>query len=412
MNRVLFSAALAFCVACPGTFAQTFSGSLKSDLGSYFNSGDILSFSQDVPQEFEGKVEGKVGNPDAPDAQYSAAIRVSFNPTTATTVVSLREAWLKAFLGPVDLSIGNQIVAWGSTDIFTPVDVVNAQDYTLPLSPEKMPELMARAILNGNRFSIDLVFVPFWNGDTLPGPRWFGSALPLPPGVSLSIVQTPPAATWDNVQFGGRFQASLDWLQGVDVGLTCYRGLNTLPANSFSFGGANSQTVTLTPTATPGQFTAVYNRYTLVGVDGDVALGSGLLLRTELGYKAFNDTSFFSPAAGSGAAEWAVAGEYTFLGIRTIGEFVLDWTKGTPDDTYAETFVLIASTDIGSRFSLKALGGWNLDGSGFVSPQVSYIIADGLQAELKVFFFLGDVSTTFGQFRDNNYGEVTMKFAF
>ena len=58
-------------------------------------------------------------------------------------------------------------------------DVVNAQDYTFPLSPEKIPELMGRAILNG--FSIDLVFVPFWNGATLPGPRWFGSGLPLAP---------------------------------------------------------------------------------------------------------------------------------------------------------------------------------------------------------------------------------------
>jgi len=413
MKRALLSAAaLALCLVCPCIFAQTFSGSLKSDLGSYFNSRDILSFSQDVPQEFEGKVEGRVGNPDAPDAQYSATLRVSFDPTTAATTVSLREAWLKVFLGPVDLSIGNQIVAWGSTDIFTPVDVVNAQDLTLPLGPEKIPQFMGRAILNSNGFSIDLVFVPFWNGDTLPGPRWFGAGLPLPPGVSLSIVNSPPAATWDNVQFGGRFQASLDWLQGVDVGVTYYRGFNTLPANSFSFGGADSQTITLLPTGTPGQFIAVYDRYNLVGVDGDVALGSGLLLRTEFGYKTFNDTNFLNPGAGLSAAEWVAAGEYTFLGIKTIGEFVLDWTKGTPDDTYTKTLVLIASTDIDSRSSLKAVGGWNLDGSGFVAPQFSYTIADGLQAELKVYFFLGGTSTTFGQFRDNNYGEVSVKYAF
>jgi hypothetical protein len=129
--------------------------------------------------------------------------------------------------------------------------------------------------------------------------------------VSLRIVNSPPGATWDNVQFGGRFQASLGWLQGVDVGLTYYRGFNTLPANSFSFGGANSQTVTLAPTATPGQFIAVYDRYNLVGVDGDVALGSGLLLRTEFGYKTFNDTNLLSPDSGLGAAEWVAAGEYT-----------------------------------------------------------------------------------------------------
>ena len=412
MNRVLVSAALALCMTCPSIFAQTFSGSLRSDLGSYFNSTDILSFSQDFPQQFEGKIEGKIGNPDAPDAQYSVAIRVSFDPTTADTTLLLREAWLKAFLGPVDLSIGNQIVAWGSTDIFTPVDVINALDYTLPLSPEKIPEFMVRAILNGQGFSVDLVFVPFWNGDILPGPRWFGSGFPLPPGVSLSIVNSTPAPTWDNIQFGGRFQASLDWFQGVDVGLTYYRGFNALPANAFSFGSVNPQTVTVTPTATPGQFTAVYDRYNLVGVDGDVALGSGLLLRTELGYKTYNDTDFLNPDPGSAAAEWVAACEYTVLGIKTIGEFVLDWMKAAPEDTYSKTFVLIASTDLDSRSSLKAVGGWNLDGSGFASPQFSYTIADGLQANLAVYFFLGDTSTMFGQFNNNNYGEVSVKYTF
>jgi hypothetical protein len=74
--------------------------------------------------------------------------------------------------------------------------------------------------------------------------------------------------------------------------------------------------------------------------------------------------------------------------------------------------VLIASTDLDSRSSVKAVGSWNLDGSGFVSPQFSYVIADGLQLELKAYFFLGGASTAFGQFRDNNYGEVSVKYAF
>lgn len=126
---------------------------------------------------------------------------------------------------------------------------------------------------------------------------------------------------------------------------------------------------------------ALYDRYNLVGVDGDKALGSGLLLRTELGYKTFQDTNLFNPDAGLGAAEWVAAGEYTFFGMRTIGEFVLDWMKGAPDDTYLKTFVLIASAEVDSRLSLKAIGSWNLDGSGFVSPQFGYTIADGLQAE-------------------------------
>ena len=67
MNRVLVSAAaLALCVACPSIFAQTFSGSLKSDLGSYFNSRDILSFSQDFPQQVRRKDRRKDREPRRP----------------------------------------------------------------------------------------------------------------------------------------------------------------------------------------------------------------------------------------------------------------------------------------------------------------------------------------------------------
>ena len=72
-------------------------------------------------------------------------------------------------------------------------------------------------------------------------------------------MSSPPVPTWDNVQFGGRFQASLDWAQGVDLGLTYYRGINAMPANSFSFGAADAQSMTVVPTSTPGQFMAVYD---------------------------------------------------------------------------------------------------------------------------------------------------------
>ena len=75
-----------------------------------------------------------------------------------------------------------------------------------------------------------------------PGPEVVRFGASPRTGVSLSIVSSPPVPTWDNVQFGGRFQASLDWLQGVDVGLTCYRGFTTLPSTSFSFEGVDSQT--------------------------------------------------------------------------------------------------------------------------------------------------------------------------
>ena len=406
------------CLASPLVFAQTFSFSLKSNLGSYLDSRDIFSISQDVPQVLEGKVEGRIGSPDAPDAEYRGAFRLSFDPVAMTATPSLREAWVKAFLGPVDLAIGNQIVSWGLTDIFTPVDVVNPRDDRLPIAPDKTPEFMGRANVYGNGFSFDLVVVPFWNGDTLPGSRWQGGSSP-PPGVTIvkqAVVTDAPSATWDNLQFGGRFQASVDWQQGADFGFTCYRGFNTSPRNSFALDGAIEQDTTLTPTGAPGEFTATtalrYDRYSLVGVDADAALTNGLLFRTELAYKSFRDTSWFDPGAGLATAEWVAAAEYTLFGVKTIGQFVLDWTRASADDEWDQTILLIASTDLDARASLKGEGAWNLDGSGFLSPQLAYTIADGLQAQFSLFFFLGGTATTFGAFRDNDFAELSVKYSY
>jgi len=378
-----FLPALLLLSCTSGLFAQTFSGALESGAGWWLNSDELLP----LPQTFEGTVEGKIGNPEEPAGQYRALVRTSFDPITAASTVALREAWVTAFLGPFDLTLGNQLVTWGVTDVFTPCDVVNPQDRSLPVDAEKTPVPMGRLLFNGEGFSLDAVVLPFWIASVPTGLVVTGQ----------SVADNKPRFTAENVQYGGHLKGTLNWQQGFDLGLTVFQGRNTLP----------TATRTVTPVS-PGKVTVTvtkdYDPFTLVGADAVLALEGGLLMKTEGSYRW---------VTGADTAEGVVGLEYNLFGVKTLGEYIVDWSQDlTSVEEFIHTFVLVGSFDPDSRLSLKAVGAWNLDQSGLVSPQMTYTVADGLKAELKGFMFVGASTTRYGTWSDNALGELTVRYAF
>ena len=407
MNRITRILLICLTLGGSGAFAQDFSISIESRMGWWLQSEDLLP----LPLGFEGRVGGKVGQGEAPAAQYSASLRAAYDPDSAETRVGLGEAWVRSFLGPLDLTIGNQLVAWGPMDAFNPIDAVNPKDLSLPVEAEKKSAPMGRAVFNGQGFNADFVLLPFWTASDLPAARWRGASAFPPPGVvidSLATVDARPERSWDNAQFGGRFQATLDWLQGFDLGLTFFRSRLSVP----------TPTLSLLPTGTAGHYEAIatlsYDRYSLAGLDAVLAMDGGILLKAEAVYKVLGDSPWLAPETGLGMAEGVAGLEFT-LGQATIaGEFALDWAKGRADqgDSYAETMALMASLKPGSRWSLKAAAIIDSDWSGMVSPQASYVVADGLSAELKAFAFFGEPSTRYGAWKDNDLAEASLKYSF
>lgn len=378
--------------ALPGA-AQDFGGSLETRLGWYWGSPDLIS----LPSSFVAKLGGKIGDPEAPAAQYAARLRVDYDPATAAASLDLGEAWIKVFAGPFDLSLGKQVVAWGSTDVFTPSDVANPKDLGLPVDPVKIPVPLARLVYNGNSFSVDLVAQPFWVASINPGSRWVTvPALPV----------TPPAAvetTWENMGYGGRIQASLGLLQGLDLGLTAYHGLSSTTTATLTYTGPFPTGITLS-----------YDPFTLLAFDATFALGGSFIVRTEWGYKTLNDTNPLEPAAGAASLQGVSGLEFRLGQVQLIGEYVLDWAKDPKGagDSLDHTVVGIVSWEGGGRLSLKAAGIYKFDGGGTIVPQLSYTLADGLKLDCGLCFFLGSSASTYGAWKDNSLGKLSLSYAF
>lgn len=396
--RIIALACLVGALGLESGFAQDFTGTLVSGFGFFPGSPDLLS----KPSTFDGKVEGGIGNPDAEFARYSIDLRASFDPATQQSSATLREAWVKVMAGAFDLSLGNQIVAWGATDVFTPIDMVNSLDLSLPVDAQKLPDFMGRLVFNAPGLSLDMVALPFWTASTLPASRW-QTSMSLPAGITHTLVTNNPTPSWDNLQYGGRLKASWDALQGIDLGLVFYRGRSALPRLTTVF---TSPTAALT--------TRTYDPYYLAGLDGVIAFDGGLLLKGEAAYKVLNDADWLDPSAGNAKAEAVGGYEYTIAGVKTTGEYVLDWTRGTgaTGDTWAQSLVFIASATPDSRWSLKAVALYNFDGSALLSPQLSYIIADGLDLEARYFAFFGASDSVYGTWSGNSLGDLVLSCSF
>ena len=108
MKKALLYLALASALGGAGISAQDFSGSLEARLGWNWKNANLLP----LTQVFSGAIDGKVGDQDLPAAQYSAKLELAYDPATAATSLDLGETWVKLFVGPFDISAGNQVVAY------------------------------------------------------------------------------------------------------------------------------------------------------------------------------------------------------------------------------------------------------------------------------------------------------------
>ncbi len=394
--------------------AQEFAGTLSSGLGWWVQGHSILP----TAVLFESGIKGTLGDGANPAAQYLARVRVGFDSTpgsaspTAATSMALDEAWIKVFLGPLDFCLGNQVVAWGATDAFAPIDIVNPLDLSLPVASRKLPTAMGRVILNGQGFSLDLVALPVWAASLLPDTRWQTATASFTPPTGIvvdsrNVVTDTPQAIWDNTQYGGRLAASLEVFQGWDLGFSYFHGIATTPTASTAMQVVSPGHVTVTVTKS-------FDRYSLLGFDTALALEGGLLLKGEAAYRLLDGGDWLEPAAGLASATGVGGLEYRIAGIKAIGEFALDWAKGatSADDSLDKTLIVALSADPDSSLSLKLRAGYSFDGSYFASPEMAYTITDGLKASLSGYAFFGETGTRFGEWKDNDLAEFKLSYSF
>jgi hypothetical protein len=180
--------------------------------------------------EIAAKLKARLG--ETGDGLAEVRLRHGYEWGQVDSQLGLREAYVNLYLGPVDLRLGHQIIAWGRADGMNPTDNLTPRDMRV-MSPDeddiRAANLALRATWNLEPVRWELVYVPFYAEASFPIPDKLGPIAFTEPDYPDADFEHGIYATRMNVE-----------LSAVDFSVSYLYGYSTFPAlalASFELGG-------------------------------------------------------------------------------------------------------------------------------------------------------------------------------
>jgi hypothetical protein len=396
---------------------------------------------------------------------------INLNLAPTASPVSIDEAYLRAYFGPVNIEGGLRKLTWGRADSFGPLDVINPLDYTdLTKIADPVSVKLARPLVRvswgiGSFSTLEGVFVPGFQGHrfALDG-RWAPTQLT---GLSGSMsawlnafagqsmgMFTPyqqadlmaklgafmanppdPRDIYRDSEPGLRYaQAGLRFATSIgssDFGAQYYYGrlprpaLNIQVKPGFISPNADGATVDVDPNQL--SLAMDYNSYHQIGVDFARVI-AGFNVRAEAAVNITEDLEGDQAGVYNPFAAWSLgfdrdlvaginanfqASETIRLFHDKIGEdpMAIDTEEGK-DPTSTRLTLILSKKFFRDKLELKAVGLWDIEETGFlIMPGIAYSSND-VSVELQGGIFGGERDGELGQYRDNHFVKTILTYSF
>lgn len=318
--------------------------------------------------------------------------------------IDVREAYVHHTSGSLDLKLGRQIVTWGVGDLLFINDVF-PKDYTALFSGQPLEYLKkgsdgAEVSLHHSAVSLDVVAIPFFESDRLPGSDRFFLFDPFAQVANRTEVK--PRHDWDNTELAGRlYRPILGW----DAALYAYRGFSKTPA------------VRPDSLTSPTRLSLIFPALSVYGasLQGNAAGG---VVSLEWGYHDSRDdrsgsdpivpNSQFKYLAGYQRSPWA---DFT-AGIQYYGELMRQYDSykaSVPaslplQDRWRQLVTLRLTQWLGYQtWRLSVFTFYSpTDEDYYLIPEIFYRVSDELSAAVGGNIFGGRKTTTFFGRLDTN----------
>ncbi|MDX9999808.1 MAG: hypothetical protein RBU30_00790 [Polyangia bacterium] len=377
--------------------------------------------------------------------------------------VELGEAYVDLTLGPVDLRLGNQIVAWGLSELLNPNDVVNPMDLRRGLfgfdEDRRLPILAAKAAWHFGSMKLEGVWLPLfsphrfelWGSDFAifgPGsssilgqaedrldrllhPTHRGRASALlssthpppqdPSSSSLGLRFSGRSRGWD---IGAQYFFGWDRSPGLGVDSDFYRA--AMDGELFQNGTLNIVALGALLVGNP-LFETRYHHGHQAGLSVGKAFDD-FALKLDMAYfpdRGYLRTDRLPEPLGAGLVELrvehhtlvtALSAEYAhgsrfFIQIQGVHAFLLDREANDPRElmgflTERQLALAVATMRLQllrETLLLSLTGAVDLlHGSFVLAPTVAYKITDSVKVSLGVLWFEGKSNSLFGSWNKND----------
>lgn len=390
------------------------------------------------------------------DAFAEARLRYGEQTERHELFIDLREAYVNAYLGPVDLRLGQQIIVWGRADAFNPTNNITPFDLRVRSPNEddrRVANVGARMFINFEPVRLEGVWMPFYKPSELP-PFQFDERI-------VFVDNYPDTRFFENGLEAGRvhlelpsFEASVSYLYGYNH-LPGYRWVDYQLRDTDPDTGDDI----------PAQVVVERKPYQhqVFGLDFSTALGDFMALRGEAAYRIPKDYKNTQNAPHPDI-QYVLGADKTFGPVSVIAQYVgrytLDWQRET--GAGGGGIEELDATDAATRFggplgeaeveerlddelryrnqivfqqtkelqhmislrvewltlhdtlSLSALGGWNISTEEWLLyPKIAYQLSDGMSATLGGEIYAGPTGTLLGLIDEKlsaGYGELKFSF--
>ena len=265
----------------------------------------------------EAALELRVRSGALGDGFAEVRVRHGLDGDQVASALDLREAHVNLYLGPLDLRLGHQIIAWGRADGFNPTDNLTPRDMRIrsPVEDDRrLASFALRTWLDVDAARIEAVWVPFYRPAhfpqfSLPGPITLaGGDFPDPD------LENGTAAVRLNLETSG-FDGSLSYL----VGYAPFPGIR---ATQISMGPGGSPALSV-------EFAAF--RHEVIGLDFSTTVSDWFGLRGEAAYRRPVDAGSVPEIPLEDlqyilGVDRELFGEVTII-AQYIGRYVVDHTE-------------------------------------------------------------------------------------
>jgi hypothetical protein len=342
-------------------------------------------------------------------AEGWGALRGPAEDTDATA--ELREAYVTAAMGNLDVRVGRQIIAWGRADGVNPTGNLAAEDLTL-LTPDDADRRLGVSAATVSYYLGGLSISGFWI------PEFRGHRIALPANDAATFIEVKER--WPGDQWALRVEHTGG---AVDWSMSMFRGYDLSPD--------------LEPAGSPGVVALRYRRIQAFGTDAAATIGR-YGLRAEGAYVRTDDGSGTDPFTKNPFVYVVIGGDRTFDGrlnlnlqylARAVVRFRAPPPSSPPDVAAIATQQAILSSQtrrVQHGASMRASYTWlhetletewaalaYADPRGVaMRPKVTYAVTDRLSVVTGAELFRGEDESLLGLLRPNSAAYLELRWGF